>query len=127
MRTQNQKVINFHHSLGDIRIKPAIDVRAEIIKRLIQLALDSYLEVKYIDADVVHDDAKLRHGDHYQTPGYYLKLFRTRSDMTQQQLAEKLGVKQHHLSEMENNKRAVGKVLAKRIADILNFDYRKLL
>ncbi|GAH09548.1 unnamed protein product, partial [marine sediment metagenome] len=74
-----------------------------------------------------HDHAKQRHGDEYQTPGYYLRVYRTRADLTQAKLADKVGVLQHHLSEMENNKRAIGKKMAQKIAGVLHMDYRKLL
>jgi plasmid maintenance system antidote protein VapI len=48
-------------------------------------------------------------------------------DLTQAMLAEQTGIRQHHLSEMEHNKRPLGKVNAKKLADILECDYRRLL
>ncbi len=75
----------------------------------------------------VHDAAKVRHGENYKTAGYNLRLYRQRADMTQLELADKTGIRQHHLSEMENNKRPLGKANAKKLASILECDYRKLL
>lgn len=127
MRTERTKKLVLHHPVADISIQPTSGVNFVILQTLIQLALDSYVETQRVSAEVVHREAALRHGDHYQTPGYYLKLYRTRSDMTQVQLAERADIKQHHLSEMENNKRPIGKKMAIKLAKILNFDYKKLL
>ncbi|MEI8342865.1 MAG: helix-turn-helix transcriptional regulator [Verrucomicrobiota bacterium] len=51
---------------------------------------------------------------------------RGKEGLTQKQLAERIGVAQHHISEMENGKRPVGKV-AKKLAEVLNVDYRVFL
>lgn len=129
MRT-NPKPISLHHSIGDIKIQPSVDVNANIIKTLINLALDGYVEVleeQNISSEVVHHDTKSRHGEYYQTPGYFLKLYRQRANLTQAVLAKKLNVKQHHLSEMENNKRSIGKKIAQQIAKNLHTDYKKFL
>lgn len=47
--------------------------------------------------------------------------------MTQAELADKTGIRQHHLSEIENNKRSLGKANAKKLAAMLNCDYRSLM
>ncbi|MBG0790981.1 MAG: helix-turn-helix transcriptional regulator [Desulfovibrionaceae bacterium] len=60
-------------------------------------------------------------------PGKLLRGARVREDLTQAQLAEKAGLKPHHISEMENRKRPIGKEVAKRLAEVLNMDYRILL
>ncbi len=80
-----------------------------------------------VPAKVVHDEAKQRHGDYYQTSGYYLRLFRQRADLTQEELGSRTDILQHHLSEIENNKRALGKSNARKLAEILDCDYRRLL
>ncbi|MHB8810925.1 MAG: helix-turn-helix domain-containing protein [Desulfobulbaceae bacterium] len=47
--------------------------------------------------------------------------------MTQKQLAALTGIPQHHISEMENGKRCIGKERAKKLATALHCDYRRLL
>ena len=47
--------------------------------------------------------------------------------LTQTELAEKIGIKPHHISEMENSKRAIGKNMAKRLARVLNTGYKVFL
>ncbi|MCY3852541.1 MAG: helix-turn-helix transcriptional regulator [Gammaproteobacteria bacterium] len=78
-------------------------------------------------AEVLHGEAKGRHGDYYQSPGYYLRLYRQRADMTQAELADRTGILQHHLSEIENNKRVLGKANAMKLGEALDFDYRRVL
>ncbi len=56
-----------------------------------------------------------------------LRAYRTRDDLTQRQLAKKVGIPQRHISEMENGKRVIGKEMAKRFGKVLKVDYRTLL
>ncbi len=56
-----------------------------------------------------------------------LRAYRHREGLTQKQLAELAGIPQHHISEMENGKRTIGKERARRLADALHCDYRRLL
>ena len=60
-------------------------------------------------------------------PGLYLKAARHNAGLTQAALAERTGVAQHHLSEMENGKRPIGKKMARTLAEALKIDYRYLL
>ena len=57
-----------------------------------------------------------------------LRAYRTRENLTQQQLSELSGIPQHHLSEMENGKRGIGKERARKLAQALHVsDYRVFL
>jgi plasmid maintenance system antidote protein VapI len=47
--------------------------------------------------------------------------------LTQTELAAKIGVKPHHISEMEKGKRSIGKNMAKRLAKALNTGYKVFL
>lgn len=60
-------------------------------------------------------------------PANYLRGIRMRERLTQRQLAEKVGIKQSHISEMERYKRPIGKVLAKKFAAALNANWRCFL
>lgn len=121
------EALKIHHPLGDVRIAPANKVNAARLKRVIRTALDGYLDEVQVPAALVHAEARSRHGANYGTPGYYLRLYRLRADMSQVDLAEKAKMLQHHLSEMEHSKRTIGKTLAKRLAKILRCDYQRLL
>ena len=59
--------------------------------------------------------------------GNALRGARTREGLTQAQLAERVGVKIHHISEMENSKRPICKEKAKRLSKALNIGYRVFL
>jgi ribosome-binding protein aMBF1 (putative translation factor) len=65
--------------------------------------------------------------DNVRRPGAMLRGSRYREEMTQAELAKRLGIRQSHLSEMENAKRPIGKEMAKRLAEILRCDYRVFL
>jgi DNA-binding XRE family transcriptional regulator len=56
-----------------------------------------------------------------------LQGFRHREGMTQAHLGKLIGVHQANISLMEKGKRAIGKNLAKRLAEIFKTDYRVFL
>lgn len=62
-------------------------------------------------------------------PSYSIAILRLRekNKLNQRELAEKIGVLHHHISEMEHGKRAIGKNLAKRIGAAFKCDYRLFL
>lgn len=128
MRMSNLPVqdVILHHELADVKIHFLKTVDSNKLKNLISDALDHYITDNVPAAQVQHS-AQQRHGTYYQTPGYFVYLYRKRRDLTQIELAKRLDIKQHHISEMENNRRSIGKVMAKRIAALLDFDYKKLL
>lgn len=60
--------------------------------------------------------------------GTVLRGARLKEEMTQKELADKTGIPQRHISEMENGKRAIGKNRAEKLASALNVpDYRIFL
>lgn len=62
-----------------------------------------------------------------EEPGRMLRAARTREALSQTKLATLTGIPQRHLSEMEHGKRPIGKALAKKLAKVLQIDYRILL
>lgn len=52
---------------------------------------------------------------------------RKREGLTQKERATRIGIKQVHISQMEKEKRPLGKEMAKRLAKVLNVDYRVFL
>ena len=59
--------------------------------------------------------------------GDAIRGLRYRECLTQKQLAEKMGISVQNLSNMEHGRRPIGKDMAKRLAKILNTDWRLLL
>lgn len=68
---------------------------------------------------------KKMEADHH--PGDTIRVYRRNKGLTLAQLAEKTGIAESHLSAMENRKRGVGKVTAKRLSKALGPDYRRFL
>lgn len=62
--------------------------------------------------------------DDVRRPAAMLRGARYKAEMTQKELASKLGIRQHHLSEMEHGRRPIGKQMARRLAVALACDYR---
>lgn len=60
-------------------------------------------------------------------PAVMLRGSRYKEGMTQVELARKLKISQHHVSEMEHAKRPIGKKMAAKLAAVLKCDYRLFL
>ena len=63
----------------------------------------------------------------HSLPSVFLSGARHREGLTQVELAERAGIPRRHISEMENNKRPIGKMNARKLAEVLNIDPRRLL
>ncbi len=63
--------------------------------------------------------------DHH--PGRNIVGYRRREGLTQKELSQATGIPQPHISEMENNRRPIGKKNAKILAKVLKTDYRMFL
>lgn len=61
------------------------------------------------------------------SPGNRLRGLRAREGITQKALAERLGIRQHHVSEMEKGSRAIGLDMAKRIGEAYGVSYKVFL
>jgi len=61
------------------------------------------------------------------SPAKVLRGFRGRDDMKQSELAEKLGIAQTRVSEMESGKRPISVKMAKQLAKIFDTSYKAFL
>jgi DNA-binding XRE family transcriptional regulator len=94
-------------------------------------AISSILELVRPGARPVNED-----GDELYTakevfpessPGNRLRGLRTREGITQKELAGALGIRQHHVSEMEKGLRSISVDMAKRIGETYNISYKVFL
>ena len=60
-------------------------------------------------------------------PGAIIVGARTKEGITQKELSVISGIPQGHISEMENGKRMIGKIIAKKLGDALNIGYKVFL
>lgn len=116
-----------HHELATVVVTPKVRLDSARLKKMISSTLDEYQNETLIPASVFHRKIQEELGDYYETPGYYIRVYRHRADLTQAALAKKADIRQAHLSEMENNKRPIGKGNARKLGKLLGFDYRELL
>lgn len=63
----------------------------------------------------------------YTETGLIVRGARYKAELTQKQLAEKLGVLPHHISEMEYGKRSISKKMAHKLAEVLDVNYKVFL
>ncbi|SDK77507.1 Helix-turn-helix [Maridesulfovibrio ferrireducens] len=94
-------------------------------------ALKSILDLAEIPVENVNKDGEKVYSfdevfpDHHS--GDTVRGLRLREELTQKQLAEKIGAKQHHISEIENGKRSISIEMAKRLATALGTEYKVFL
>lgn len=105
-----------------------IRVPATAVDR-VKSALSKFLELAGVQYSIPDDEDLLTWEEAFPEigPGDVLKGARDREGLTQTALAEKIGVKPHHISEMENGKRSIGKSMAGRLAGALNTGYKIFL
>lgn len=65
--------------------------------------------------------------EEYGEAGIALRGLRAREGLTQKELAKRIKVSQHHISEMENKKRIIGREVATRLEKEFNVSYRVFL
>lgn len=61
------------------------------------------------------------------TPGRLLRGLRYKENLTQVEFGRKLGVKQHHISEMERNIRPISKAMAHKVEETFGISYKVFL
>ena len=61
------------------------------------------------------------------SPAKVLRGLRGKEELTQAEFAERIGVSQHHISEMETGKRAITIDMAKRIGEAFNVSHKVFL
>lgn len=91
------------------------------------LLLLNEFEVKEKERKIYSDSLFKELDKKYSHSGATLQGARLKAEMSQVELSEKLGIDQSDLSKMEHGKRPIGKKMAKRLATILNVDYRIFL
>lgn len=98
----------------------------ELVSYLVPLPFVSHLRVELERAESIpwRDALKVKNGEEGATA---LRGARVIRGMSQAALAEKLGIGQANVAHMEAGRRPIGKEMAKRLAKVLNVDYRIFL
>jgi len=65
--------------------------------------------------------------DATKLPSINFRSIRAKTGLTQNEVAERLGITQAEISKIEGGKRAIGKALAKKIQKEFGIDYRRFL
>ncbi len=108
-------------SVGSTRFK----VPRETAKAVLVLLKGSEFDE---DKIFMHESKAIQNLDRkFSRAGACLQGARVKEGLSQVVLAEKLKISQSNLSKMELGKRSIGKAMAKRLASILDVDYRLFL
>jgi len=94
-------------------------------------ALSSYKveDEEWIDASAFMQERLDRVGGNpeYREGALAVRGYRHREDLTQAQLAEKIGITRNALSDLETAKRPVSRKMAKKLAEVLGAPYKMFL
>ena len=96
-------------------------------KALGVMSLLSDFEVKNHEATVPWREAFEEIHEKYTEAGATLQGARQKESLTQTELAEKLGITQADVSNMEHGRRSISKKMARSLSKILKIDYRVFL
>jgi DNA-binding XRE family transcriptional regulator len=61
------------------------------------------------------------------TPGTYLRIYRQNHNMTQDELGEKIGASKSFVCDMEHDRRAISKEMAKKLASLFNISVARFI
>lgn len=93
-----------------------------------KVVAERYEDTKAKSADrILPEDVFANLEKKYTKAGVLLKGVRHREGLTQLEMAKKINVTQADLSKMENGKRSIGKIIAKRIEKTFGVNYRYFL
>ena len=104
-----------------------MEVPESVYKRIIAFFHDEGIEVKEAEEMLSPNEAFKDLLEKYGRAGTHLRGLRFREELTQVELAKKLGITQADLSKIESGKRPIGKNLATRIGKLFKIDYRLFL
>lgn len=108
---------------------PRIDVRitGEISEKLLKALEEECGDDLVIITDPDEEFVDVEETDWYRqiksemTPGQALRIYRQNADLTQEALGKLLGgLPKQHISNMENNRRAISLEMAKKLASVLH-------
>jgi len=105
-----------------VPVKEAMKV-SEAVRTIMELAGHKVRHVND-EGEELHSIAEVFPEAH---PGMILRGFRGRDDMTQMVLAEKLGISQNRVSDMESGKRPISRRMAEKLGIIFEVPYKAFL
>jgi DNA-binding XRE family transcriptional regulator len=68
-----------------------------------------------------------KNGKNEMTPGTYLRIYRENHNMTQEELGEKIGASKAFICDMEHDRRAISKEMAKKAASLFNISVARFI
>lgn len=128
LRTRSIKgtvLVSIQEENSELRFKVPV---ARVYKWIRSLESDGVINTVEDGGGAVPADDVFKHLDKkYTRPGVAIRGARGKEGMSQATLAKRLGIPQGNLSKMENGKRPIGRAMAKRLAQVLNINYRIFL
>jgi DNA-binding Xre family transcriptional regulator len=114
--------------------KPRINLTLEGqgVLKIVRLIKDHFPDVE-VHKEAKNDIVSLKETEWYKetsssmTAGKALKVYRSNANLTLVELSKKSGIAQSHLSDIENDKRGVGKITAQKLGDALDCNYKRFL
>ena len=100
---------------------PLFNEIQRIANKAIKSRTDEWSDFNDIEREMIQ-----KHGD-MDTPGIRLRAHRQSQGLTQKELAKRSGVSQGRISEMEKGTQGIGVRQARKLAEVLKMDFRKLV
>jgi DNA-binding XRE family transcriptional regulator len=108
-----------------------VNLTGEGAEKVAALVKERFPDTMLIDDDDEavewKDSALAREIKAKKTPGKLVRAYRERAGMTLVELAKAVETKYPNLSAIENDRRAVGLGMARKLGEVLKVDYRKFI
>lgn len=120
-----QALMKKHHTKKNVEIRFRSTLANAVKLRLMAQALQVKDITEWpLDEKKLYNIEEVSPEMAWNSGGICIRGGRGKEGLTQKQLAMLTGLAQHHISEMENGKRPIGKDTARKLARALNTDYR---
>jgi antitoxin component HigA of HigAB toxin-antitoxin module len=107
-----------------------VNLTGEGVEKVAALVKERFPDTIFLDDDEAvewKDSALAQEIKARKTPGKLVRAYRERAGMTLVELANAVGTKYPNLSAIENDRRAVGLGMARKLGEVLKVDYGKFI
>ena len=108
-----------------------VEIKGKGVEHIVKLLKEAFKDIKVMNLQT--ESIPIQETNWYKkisktmTPGTALKVYRDNAEFTLLELSKKSGIAVSHLSAMENDKRGIGKISAKKLGDALDCSYKRFL
>ena len=110
-----------------------VRIQGQLPPRLLRCLQSEFGNKLHIEDDTPEEQVDFFKTDFYEnikktmTPGAYMRIYRENHKLTQEQLGEKIGASKSFICDVEHDRRAISKEMAKKLAQVFNISVARFI